>query len=128
MDENERRRSVRIPCENLIRYSVINENNEITNNFGYVHCKNISLIGMLFTTFEPLDVGTLLKIVFHIDLSENEFDDIHFLATVVRCDPKNADTFDIAVSITSLIEEKKKAVFLRWLANKDDEYNFGNSF
>ena len=126
MEFKERRRSLRIPCENFVSYSVLSEDGtEKMNNFGYVHCKNISLIGVLFTTFESLPLETKVKFQLQMDLSENHYEDVVMYGTVVRCQRiKSTDTWDVAASITSMLETRKRLQFINWLANRDDEYNF----
>lgn len=126
MQFEEKRRSLRIPCENFVSYSVLNEDGtEKTNNFGYVHCKNISLIGVLFTTFEYIPIGSRLKFQLQMDLSDSEYEDIEMVGTIVRCDRiRSTDTWDVATSITMMMETKKRLRFINWLANKDDEDHF----
>ena len=126
MEFEEKRRSLRIPCENYVSYSLLNEDGaERTNNFGYVHCKNISLVGVLFTTFEPIEIGAKIKFQLQMDISERHFEDIVMYGTVVRCQRiKSTDTWDVGASITSMLETEKRLQFVNWLANKDDEYHF----
>ena len=126
MQFEEKRRSLRIPCENFVSYSVLNEDEtEKTNNFGYVHCKNISLIGVLFTTFEDIPVGSRIKFQLQMDISDTEYEDIQMFATVVRCERiRSTDTWDVATSITTMMEVEKRLRFINWLANKDDEDHF----
>ena len=126
MTQQERRRFLRVPCENLINYSLMNEGGVTgKSSFGYVHCKNVSLIGVLFTAFEPISPGTMLKLQLQLDITEKNFEDITMFGSVVRCEKiKSAETWDIATSIMSMLETKKRLIFVNWLANKDDEYNF----
>ena len=125
MKKKERRKAPRITCENLISYFRINERGTITGRNGYVHCKNISLVGVLFTAFELITEGTLMKIELQLDISENEFENVIFFGHVVRCDPHDSsDAWNIAVKIFSMLEAKKRLMFINWLANKDDEYHF----
>ena len=124
MFEKDRRHAARVPCDNLIRYSILDSHNEVKSSYGYVRCKNVSLIGLLFTTYESIEPGTNIRVAFHIDISENEFNDIFFNGVVVRCDPKDGGVYDIAISIVSLLKEEEKTVFLKWLASRDDEMNF----
>jgi len=123
MDFEERRRSLRIPCENFVSYSILNDDEtEKGNNFGFVHCKNISLVGLLFTTFEDIPVGSRLKFQLQMDLSETDYEEISMFGSIVRSQRiKSTETWDIAVSITTLMEATQRLRFINWLANKDDE-------
>ena len=125
MHFKEKRKAVRIPSETLIAYSCIKEDGSIDeDNYGYVHCRNISLIGILFTAFEPVEIDTVLQLRLRLDLDDDIYEDINITSKVVRCEKfTTADVWNIAVCITSMLEEKQRSIFLKWLADKDDEYH-----
>ncbi|MCK5707497.1 MAG: PilZ domain-containing protein [Candidatus Aureabacteria bacterium] len=124
MDNHERRKAPRVPCESLINYSFATEDGSSENiSYGHVHCKNISLIGMLFTGFEDISLGAQLNLHLQMDIEENVFEEVNFTGLVVRCDKVGSSAlWDIAVNIKTILQREKRFVFLKWLANKDDEY------
>lgn len=58
----ERRRAVRFPIEQEVRYRVFSRNN---GNAGTGRTVNISSAGVLFTTDHPLDPGDRLELSIH---------------------------------------------------------------
>jgi len=125
MHFEEKRKAIRVPCETLIAYSCIKKDGSLDeNNYGYVHCRNISLVGILFTAFEPVEIDSLLQLRLRLDIATDIYEDINITCKVVRCEKfATADVWNIAVCITSMLEEKQRSIFLKWLADKDDEYN-----
>jgi hypothetical protein len=123
--KEEKRRFLRIPCENFITYTVMNEDGtENPGSSSYVHCKNISLVGVLFTAFEPIAPGTTLKMQLQLDITRMGRENIMMYGTVNRCERlKNTDTWDVAANITSMIEAEKRLLFLNWLSSKDEDYH-----
>ena len=124
MNLEERRRFVRVPCQNILEYTLLRKNGKPDNErYGYVHCKNVSLGGILFTAFESFKKGTLLQLELHMDCGNYHFENVTMYGHVVRCSKVNSsETWSIAISTEPMSEEEKSLSFFNWLAEKDEQY------
>ena len=119
MVDKDRRRFVRIPSENVIAYSVLKPDGGVDMaHSGYVHSKNISQGGVLFTSFEELVTGTRLQMKVRIDTPASKDENIGMIGEVVRIQKlATGNKWDTAVAI-KYIEHTKLDTFMSWLANQ----------
>jgi len=113
----EKRRFVRIPCENIINYDLMEGDGALdTVQTGYVQCKNVSKGGVLFTAFEDFKHVISIRLKLRIEVTEGHNENVDMVAKIVRCEKvKNAQKWNIAACIQS-IEEEKKNLFLKWIS------------
>ena len=124
MNLDERRRFVRVPCQSVLEYTLLNKNGTPdSDRYGYVHCKNVSLGGILFTAFESVNSGTPLQLKLHMDCGAHHFENVTMSGHVVRSRKADlSETWDIAICISPMSEEEKNLNFFNWLAEKDEQY------
>ena len=124
MNLEERRRFVRVPCTNILEYSVLGDRKQYAReNYGYAHCKNVSLGGVLFSTFIEIPPGITLKIMLQMDCYDKHMESVLMHGEVVRCQKNgNFNTYDIPGRIFRIEDEIKSLNFFNWLAEKDEEY------
>jgi hypothetical protein len=113
----ERRKFVRIPCENIINYDLMEGDGSLdTIQTGYVQCKNVSKGGVLFTSFEDFSHVISIRLKLRIEVTEGHNENVDMVAKIVRCEKvRNAPRWNIAACI-QYIEEDKKDLFLKWVA------------
>ena len=71
MSKHERRQFVRVPCENLLAYCVLQEGGNLdASRADLVNCKNISEGGLLFGCLESFHKHTVLKMKLRLDLDD----------------------------------------------------------
>ncbi|MBN1520909.1 MAG: PilZ domain-containing protein [Candidatus Aureabacteria bacterium] len=119
MKKQEGRRFVRVPCENLLAYCVLQEGGHLDSiRADLVKCKNISEGGVLFSAMESFLNHTILKMKLRLDLDVNEKQDLTLIGEVVRCQlvPEQGK-WDVGVFICC-IEKAKKELFYSWLRKK----------
>jgi hypothetical protein len=119
MTSQEKRKFVRVPCENILTYTKIKEDGSVDmGHSGYVHCKNVSQGGILFSAFENFQKGEKLQIKMRLNFQTANFEIVSMIGEVSRSQEVTLKKkWDIGLSITH-VEEKKKEVFVNWLANK----------
>jgi hypothetical protein len=119
MTTQDKRRFVRVNSENVIAYSVLKDDGSLDMaHSGYVHSKNISLGGILFTAMEVLDKGARLQLKIRIDTEHSKDECVMMVGEVVRNQKIPVGRkWDIAVTI-KFIEQSKMEVFSNWLARK----------
>lgn len=124
MNLEERRRFVRVPCYNILEYNLLKKNGSPDEErYGYVHCQNVSLGGILFSSFEDIPLGTRLQLKLQMDCEEKQFEVVTMFGRVVRCRKRReSETWDVATSIVPVREEERSLSFFNWLAEKDEEY------
>ena len=124
MNLDERRRFVRVPCQNVLEYTLLSKSGRPqTDQYGYVHCKDVSLGGLLFASFKQLEKGTPLELKLHMECAGHRFSNVTMSGHVVRCrKAASTDTWDIAIATCPMSEEEKNLSFFNWLAEKDEEY------
>ena len=114
----EKRNFDRAPCVNIISYSIQKDNGTLDpSRTGYVQCKDISLGGVSFRSFDSCPQGTLLQLKLRMDdVGKNE--DVSMTGEVLRCDERaSGQDWDVVVSIR-FIEPDKRREFLDWLFRK----------
>ena len=119
MVQEEKRNFVRVPCVNIISYSRQKDDGTLDAlQSGFVQCKDISLGGISFESYECYPEGTLLQLKLRIDLPDGRNDDVSMTGEVLRCDEIKEDKeWSMAVSIR-FIETEKRRSFLDWLFSK----------
>ena len=119
MVATDRRRFVRIPSENVIAYSVLKPDGGVDMaHSGYVHSKNISQGGVLFTSFEELAVGTRLQMKVRIETPASKDENIGMIGEVVRIQKlATGNKWDTAIVI-KYVEHTKLDTFMSWLAKQ----------
>jgi hypothetical protein len=124
MNLDERRRFVRIPCQSVLEYTLLNENGTPDKErYGYVHCKNVSLGGILFTAFESFHKGTPLQLKLHMDCGDHHFENVTMSGHVIWSRRTHtSETWDVAIRVIPMKEEEKSLNFFNWLAEKDEQY------
>ena len=117
--EEDSRRFIRVTCENVLAYSVLKPDGGVNMaRSGYVHCKNISQGGVLFTAFESIKEGTHIQMKLRLETATSKEETVAMLGGVVRYSERvQGKQWDIAISIT-FIEETKKEVFVNWLTKR----------
>ncbi|MBN1521836.1 MAG: PilZ domain-containing protein [Candidatus Aureabacteria bacterium] len=119
MVNQDRRRFIRIPAENIIAYSVLKDDGGIDMaHSGYVHSRNISQGGILFTAFESFNIKTRVQMKLRIDTDASKDENVGMIGEVVRCEKLPVgQKWDIAVHI-KYIEQTKIETFIHWLHKK----------
>ena len=119
MLNEDRRKFVRVPSENVIAYSVLKPDGGVDMaHSGYVHSKNISQGGILFTSFEELSIGTRLQMKLRLETQSSKEENIGMIGEVVRNERLPAGKkWDVAITI-KYIEHTKLDTFMNWLAKK----------
>lgn len=116
MNRSERRHFVRVACENLLAYCVLQEGGIIdSTRADLVNCKNISKGGLLFLSREKFDERTILKLKLRIDDTDKNTQEIVIIGEVARC--RVADSsgkYDVGIFICC-IEKAKRDIFFNWL-------------
>jgi len=119
MGRQERRRFVRVSCENLLAYCVLQEGGVLDSTRAeLVNCKNISEGGLLFPSLEPFEKNTILKMKLRLDLPDESLLEITIIGEVARCGKSdNSGKNDVGVFICC-IEKAKREVFFDWIGKK----------
>ena len=119
MFDQDKRKFVRVPCENVIAYSVLKVNGGVDMaHSGYVHAKNISLGGILFSAFELLEKDRRLQMKLRIEAKDQQDTNIGLIGEVVRAEKMpEGKKWDIAVAII-YVEQSKQDLFNTWINNK----------
>ena len=119
MIDQEKRKFIRVSCQNLIAYCVLQEGGRMdVNRADFVQCKNISEAGVLFTALDKFLKETILKLKLRVDLEGGRSDEITMIGEVVRCDEiDSSGKWDVGVFIAS-IEKLKRETFFSWLEKK----------
>ena len=119
MVNQDRRRFIRIPSENVIAYSVLKPDGGVDMaHSGYVHSKNISQGGVLFTSFEEIAIKTRVQMKVRIETPASRDENIGMIGEVVRTQKLAVgNKWDTAIAI-KYIEHTKLDVFMSWLAKQ----------
>ncbi|MCK5707655.1 MAG: PilZ domain-containing protein [Candidatus Aureabacteria bacterium] len=119
MDYDEKRHFVRVDTENVIAYSVLKADGSVDMaRSGYVHSKNVSKGGILFSSFECLTVGVTIQMKLRFCSKPSHNETVAMIGNVVRTNECIAGKkWDIGVKI-KYIEQAKEEIFNNWLNNK----------
>ena len=119
MSRHERRRFVRVSCENLLAYCVLQEGGVLdSSRADLVSSKNISEGGLLFSSLESFNKNTILKIKLRVDMPEENLQEITIIGEVARCGKlDNSKKYDVGVFICC-IEKAKREIFFEWIGKK----------
>jgi len=93
---------------------------------GYVRIKNISLGGILFASFEPLQSGAKIQLKLRVDPRCIPSDEFVLTAEVLRCarasyNERTAQLWDVAAVINEAREPAPSHPFSSWLDERDEE-------
>ncbi len=102
MNERERRTNERLPVQLRVDY-------QSTESFISEYTMNISRGGMFISTRSPLNVGTVIELMFHIPNREVPFKIIGEVAWVTPYDRKSNLIPGMGIKFKNMREEDKRA-------------------
>lgn len=119
---DERRRFVRVVCNNVIEFSCYGQNSEQFYN-GSSYCGNVSLGGILFFSKNEIKVGTHLKIKFHLGSFKKSLGTVIMDGKVVRVKKnEHSGRWEIGATLMPDKNAENNLRFFNWLAEKDEQY------